>query len=85
MRSIQRRFNLLTHKKSEWSSFISFSDAIKGQGFSQNMIARWFNKLVGKDDYDKKDKKKLIQHLWELSKGREESEFESIKGAPARV
>ena len=37
-----------------------------------DMISRWFNKLVEKDDYDKKDKKALIQHLVNLSKTSEE-------------
>ncbi len=65
MRSIQRRFNSLKHKN--LTSFVMFSNAIKGQRFSKGMISRWFNKLVDKDDYEKRDKKTLIKHLELLS------------------
>lgn len=63
MRSIERRFANLQEKRPLLSSFMNFSGAIKGQGFSAGMIGRWFNKLVDKDDYDRRDKKALLNHL----------------------
>ncbi len=85
MRSIQRRFETFQQKNRDASTYINFAHAVKQQGFSKNILARWFNKLVKKDDYDKKDKKRLINHLWELSKGREESNFGGLQVAPLRV
>ena len=72
MRSIQRRFSNIRDKNINLGDYIVFARAVKGQGFSKDMISRWFNKLVEKDDYDKKDKKALIQHLVNLSKTSEE-------------
>ncbi len=85
MRSIQRRFETLQQKNGDLSTYTNFAKAVKQQNFSKNIIARWFNKLVEKDDYNKKDKKKLIQDLWELSKGREESEFETLPRSPLKI
>lgn len=67
MRSIERRFNKFNTKNPGLSSYINFSQAIKGQKFSRDLINRWFNKLVDKDDYDKKDKRELIEYLTNLS------------------
>ena len=67
MRSIQRRFNVLAEKNTNLSSFIIFSIAIKGQNFSKDIISRWFNKLVEKNDYDAGDKRIILKHLVALS------------------
>ena len=67
MRSIERRFSNLQQKQPLVSSFMNFSGAIKGQGFSTGMIHRWFNKLVDKDDYEKKDKRAILKHLVSVS------------------
>lgn len=44
-------------------SLACFTEAIRGQKFSRQALHRWFNKLVGKDDYEKKEKKKLMKQL----------------------
>lgn len=67
MRSIERRFKNITGRNPFWSSFISFTEAIKGQKFSAQMIHRWFSKLVAKDDYDNKNKREILAQLTELS------------------
>ena len=58
-----------------------FSHAVKQQRFSRNMLSRWFNKLVEKDDYERSDKKKLVEHLSKLSSGVEDNGLEGIEGA----
>lgn len=63
MRSIKRRFDNISKANPYWSSYICFSAVIRGQKFSKQMIHRWFNKLVEKDDYDKRDKKALLAYL----------------------
>ncbi|MCB9806150.1 hypothetical protein H6775_03265 [Candidatus Nomurabacteria bacterium] len=65
MRSIEARFNRFNKKPV--SSYLAFSNAVKGQGFSRDSISRNFVKLVYRDDYLKKDKKQLIDHLENLS------------------
>jgi len=66
MRSIERRFNKIQEKNPIWSSHTCFAEAIKEQGFSREMIHEWFNKLVDKDDYAKKEKKAVLAHLEKL-------------------
>lgn len=63
MRSIKRRFNNITPKNPFWSSYLCLTEAIKGQNFNKQTIHRWFNKLVHKDDFERKDKKDILSHL----------------------
>ena len=67
MKSIQRRFDDISSKNPHWSSYICFAEAIKRQKFNKESIQIWFNKLVDKNDYDKKDKKTLLDQLCILS------------------
>ena len=67
MRSLERRFNNLQKYNPCWSSYICFAEAVKGQNFSARIIRFYFNELVEKDDYDKKEKKEIIRHLVWLS------------------
>lgn len=67
MKSIKRRFDEISIKNQYWSSYICFAEAIKKQKFNKETLQIWFNKLVSKDDYDKKDKKILLDQLYILS------------------
>ena len=67
MKSIERRFNNIQGKQPGWSSYVAFAVAITGQKFSKESLHRWFNKLVEKDDYDKKDKRGIMKHLEDLT------------------
>ncbi len=69
MRSIQRRFNEIRLKNQDFSTYMSFARSIRNQQFSRDAINRWFNKLVDKDDYNKRDKKALLDYLFKLSNG----------------
>lgn len=73
MRSIEKRFAMKLNPAI--SSYLAFSQAVRGQNFTKGMIARWFNKLVEKDDYDPADKKALISHLFFLSSGSEDDKI----------
>ena len=73
MRSIERVFNKVRKENPYLSDYICFAEAMEGRKFSRQTIARYFNKLVDKDDYDSKDKKELLQQLFELSQGSEKS------------
>jgi hypothetical protein len=74
MRSIQRRFNEIRLKNHNFSTYMSFARSIRDQKFSKDMISRWFNKLVDEDDYNKRDKKTLLDYLFKLSNGSEDNQ-----------
>jgi hypothetical protein len=63
MRNIKSRFEAMTKKYPNHSSFICFGRAVWGQKFSQRFISQHFNELVDKDDYDRSDRKELIKHF----------------------
>ena len=67
MKSLERRFNNITEKNPNWSSYICFAETVIGQGFREQIIHRWFNKLVNKDDYAKNEKKAVLGFLVGLS------------------
>lgn len=46
---------------------MNFTHACRGQKFTKRIISQWFNELVDKDDYSRSDKKKLLQHITNLS------------------
>ncbi|MFA4942071.1 MAG: hypothetical protein WC564_00315 [Patescibacteria group bacterium] len=68
MKSIERRFKNLEASNPGWSTYTCFAEAISGQGFGEQTIGRWFNKLVDKNDYSSSDKKDVLKHLVNLSK-----------------
>lgn len=68
MRSLERRFKALRKKDSDLSSFICFGRAVTSQRFSKRTIQYWFRRLVDKDDYEVRDKGRLLRHMYELSK-----------------
>jgi hypothetical protein len=45
------------------------AEAVCGKKFSRRTIIRNFNSLVDKGEYAKGEKKEIIEHLVELSKG----------------
>ena len=67
MKSLERRFRNIAEKNPSLSSYVCFAKTIKGQGFNKQTIHRWFQKLVNKDDYAKKEKRAVLAHLDNLS------------------
>jgi hypothetical protein len=67
MRSLQRRFSNIAMRNPYWSSYYCLAEAVKNQQFSRKIITKHFNNLVDKDDYDKVEKRNLINHLFSLS------------------
>lgn len=72
MKSLERRFQNITERNPNFSSYFCFTKAVEGQGFNKKTIRRWFQKLVDKDDYAKSEKGVLLRHLDNLSNSREE-------------
>jgi hypothetical protein len=68
MRSIKRRYLKIKERNPFWSDYTCFAEAVTNQSFSKDMISRWFNVLVDKSEYLKKEKREVIKHLMMLSK-----------------
>jgi predicted Ser/Thr protein kinase len=68
MRSLKRIFNKIRSENPYWSDYTCFAEAVRGRKFSKKTIIRNFNSLVDKEDYEKNEKKEIIEHLMELSK-----------------
>jgi len=74
MKSIERRFNNIKKDNPYWSSYICFAEVVKNQNFSKQILHRWFNKLVDKNDYFRSDKKTILSHLNILTKYTEDNQ-----------
>jgi hypothetical protein len=68
MRSLKRIFNKIRSENPYWSDYTCFAEAVRGRKFSKKTIIRNFNSLVDKEDYEKNEKREIIEHLMELSK-----------------
>ncbi|MFH1509520.1 MAG: hypothetical protein ABIE68_05115 [bacterium] len=68
MKSLNRRFENLKKKNSNWSSYICFAETIINQEFHEQTVRRWFYKLVDKNDYYWKDRNALLRNLVDLTK-----------------
>ena len=69
MRSLERVFNKTKQENPLWSDYICFAETVKERIFSRQTISQYFNRLVDKDEYIKKDKKTLLKQLSELTQG----------------
>jgi len=66
MRSVERRFLNIQKENPNFSSYICFAKAIRGQNFSNKIVREWFNKLVDEDDYAKAEKWEILKNLFNL-------------------
>ena len=69
MRSLERVFNKIKQENPLWSDYICFAETVKARKFSRQTIGQYFNRLVDKHEYVKKDKKTLLKQLSELAQG----------------
>jgi hypothetical protein len=69
MRSLRRIFSKIRCENPYWSDYTCFAEAIRERRFSRKNIVRNFDSLVDKEDYARGEKREIIEHLVELSKG----------------
>ena len=69
MRSLERVFDKIKQENPLRSDYICFAETVKARKFSSQTIAWYFNRLVDKDEHDKRYKKSLLKQLSELSQG----------------
>lgn len=67
MIKIKERFEILSEKYPNLSSYSIFAKIIRGNKIDIKTIEKWFKKLVSKEDYIKKDRDMIIRHLFNLS------------------
>jgi len=63
MKSLERRFKNISKKNPSLSSYVCFFKAVENQRFSKDIVRRWFNKLVDKDDYDSREKRSIVRDM----------------------
>lgn len=68
MRSIKARYKNLQDKNYYWSSLVCFTEAVRGQNFSKDIINRWFNKIVDEDDYSREQRKAVLRNIYKANK-----------------
>jgi hypothetical protein len=64
MRSIERLFEKVQKENPSWGSIIVFNHIVNGKNFTHDRIARWFNILADKQEYDQSDKKALLSYVY---------------------
>jgi len=67
MKTIKRIFDNIKQLNPFWSDYICFAESIKNRNYTARIVSKWFNKLVGKADYHKKDKKQVLNFLQTLT------------------
>lgn len=72
MKSLERRFKNISNKHPDLSSYVCFFKAVENQRFSKDIVRRWFNKLVDKDDYESKEKRSIVRDMVASSNPAEE-------------
>jgi hypothetical protein len=67
MYQVQQRFEKIAGAKPQLSSYMAFAEAVRETGVSEDVIRRWFRKLVDSDDYAKNEAQGVIRHLVKLA------------------
>lgn len=63
MVSLKYVFESLAKKYPTTGDYIIFHRTIAKRGWNEQIIRRWFYKLVNPEEYDKKDAKELLSQL----------------------
>ncbi|MFZ3011417.1 MAG: hypothetical protein WA060_00225 [Minisyncoccia bacterium] len=67
MKSIKRLFDKVSKENPNLGSVIIFNRIVSGKNFSRDRIARWFNLLVDKEEYDRSEKKQILEYIYLLN------------------
>lgn len=72
-------FKKIEKENPSWGSPVIFASVAYGRNFSKDRLARMFNKLVNKKDYDPSDKKELLEFLYLHTKGLKRTKNEGLE------
>lgn len=78
MRNIKARFKKEEAKYPFHGSFIHLVKAVRGQCFSRQSLLKAFNNLIPKEEYNRSEKKELIDFLELITNTIEEIEKQCI-------
>lgn len=67
MRSVMCLCRRVEKREPNYSSYLCLVHAVRGHGFSRETLGIALRNLVDKDDYNPRDKKRLLDHLEGLS------------------
>jgi hypothetical protein len=83
MRSVEARFRIMEKKFPFHSSLICFGRAVRGQKFGRAMKAKYFRRLVDKEDYARKDIMRLTDHFMQMTEKATTFEDAKLQGKKA--
>lgn len=63
MEALKNLVKLSQEAHPEWGTYLHICRAVRGTGTSRQQILSLFNKMMPEDEYDKPDKKELIEYL----------------------
>lgn len=64
---MKRNFKKISDNNPYWSTIVCFAHTIRNKSYSYEIIKKYFNLLVDKNDYDKKDKTQIFDWLYDMS------------------
>ena len=68
MKTINQKFKEIKKEHEEWGDVIIFSEAVYNRNYKLPDIRKYFNKLVNKDEYEKSEKKEIVDFLYKHTK-----------------
>lgn len=71
MKSIERRFLSLEKSRPHHSSLLNFATTVKQLKISDQSLQRWFNRLVSPEDFERSDKRHILDYLRTLNRPEE--------------
>lgn len=63
MKSVERNYNKTVEKNPRHSTYICFTMATAGKNFTRRTLLKHFNNLVDPEDYEKSEKRNLIDQI----------------------
>jgi len=63
MKQIEKSFNKIKEGHNIWSSYLCFASLCQKVKMTPYQIRKWFNVLVEKEDYEKDEKRSIIEYL----------------------
>ena len=73
MEDITSLFFSVQQDNPHWSSYVCLLEAIRGKGYGRKTCEFYFDDLVDRDDYSKRDREGLIQTMLDISQTADQS------------
>ena len=67
MYNVKQRFEKITENKPYLSPYMVYAETVSNTGLTEDVVRRWFRKLVDTDDYAKNESTAVIRHLVALA------------------